>query len=344
MSAPIQRNEIWPVPNSGPTPSSENEEDWTQIAEPRMRKRVQNRLSQRKHRQKSRADFNAIQHENFWKQQAPLETLSPPGLYPLSNNSTPPQFDYDISSPSSYRPASSLETCWDDTIQVESIPQEIFDDSYDDFHTSFPHASSLLEAGNCIPHSNNSGSRTIDPLVDLVSQQQPLPEIKRCISRYTTPHDWELADLNNIYSTDTANAPTYRVTASPTPPEPDLQSPSWQLDDIPAAQNGIILPPQLPRKNELQHSTCSLCGCHEITPLNKTHNFITTSNRVQLRPTILQHSGSELLPSSSPVHSHALPSTLASSSATIDTFLTDGLPLDLAGYSLVLVKKPNTTS
>ncbi|KAF7911813.1 hypothetical protein EAE99_010995 [Botrytis elliptica] len=336
---------MWPVPNSGPTPtpSSENEEDWTQITEPRMRKRVQNRLSQRKHRQKSRADFNATQHENFWKQQAPLERLSPPGLGPLTNNSTPPQFNYNISSPSSYRPPSSREPCWDDTIQVDSIPQEIFDASYDDFDTSFPHATSILEAGNCVPYTNNSGSRAIDPLVDLVSQQQPLPEIKHCISRYTTPHDWELADLNNIYSTNAANAPIYRITASSTPPEPDLQSPSWQLDDIPEAQNSIILPPQLPKKNELEHSACSLCGCHKITPLDKTHSSITAGNKVQLRPTILQHSGSELPSSSSLVHSHALSSTLASSSGTIDTLLTDGLPLDLAGYSLVLVKKPHST-
>ncbi|TGO55089.1 hypothetical protein BOTNAR_0252g00070 [Botryotinia narcissicola] len=216
--------------------------------------------------------------------------------------------------------------------------------SYENHHTSFPHANSLLEAGNCIPCTNNSGSRAIDPLVDLVSQQQPLPEIKRCISRYTTPHDCELADLNNVYSANTANALMYRVTASPTPPEPDLQSPPWQLDDIPAAQNGTILPPQLPRKNEPQHSTCSLCGCQKIASLDKTHNSITTSNKVQLRPTILQHSDSELPSSSSPVHSHAFSSTLASSSAAIDTFLTDGLTIDLAGYSLILVKKPHTTS
>ncbi|KAF7940943.1 uncharacterized protein EAE97_007128 [Botrytis byssoidea] len=115
--------------------------------------------------------------------------------------------------------------------------------SYDNHYTSFHHANSLLEAGNCIPYTNNSGSRAIDPLVDLVSQQQPLPEIKRCISRYTTPHDCELTSLDNIYSANTANAPMYRVTTSRTPPEPDLQSSPWQLDDIPAAQNGTILPP-----------------------------------------------------------------------------------------------------
>ncbi|KAF7946727.1 hypothetical protein EAE96_009712 [Botrytis aclada] len=334
---------MWPVPNSGLTPSSENEEDWTQITEPRMRKRVQNRLSQRKHRQKSRADFNAIQHEIFWKQQIPLEGLSPLGLDPLSNNFTPSQFNYDISTSSSYRPSSSLETCWGDTIQVGSIPQEIFDASYDDCHASFPHASSSLEAGNCIPYTNDSGSQTIDPLVDLVSQQQPLPEIKHSISTYTTPHDWELADLNNICSTDTANAPIYGVIASSTPPDPDFQSPPWQLDSIAAAQNGTILPPQSPRKNELQHSTCSLCGCHKIASPDETHISTKASNKTQLRPTILQHSGSELPSSSSPVHSHALSSTLASSSTTIDTLLTEGLPLDLAGYSLVLVKKPHNT-
>ncbi|THV49896.1 hypothetical protein BGAL_0174g00130 [Botrytis galanthina] len=85
--------------------------------------------------------------------------------------------------------------------------------------------------------------------VVMAAGAQPPPEIKRCISRYTTPHDWELADFNNIYSTNAANAPIYRVATSSTPPEPDFQSPPWQLDDFTAVQNGIIPPPQLPRKN-----------------------------------------------------------------------------------------------
>ncbi|KAF7894870.1 hypothetical protein EAF00_006684 [Botryotinia globosa] len=227
--------------------------------------------------------------------------MSPLWLNSLSNNSIPPQLDHNFSTPLLYRTPSSL------TASHKRYSMLAMTITIIHFHMPVHY----WKQGNCIPYTNNSGSRAIDPLIDL-----------------------ELADLNNIYSTNTANAPIYRVTALPTPPEPDLLSPSWQLDDIPAAQNGTILPPQLPRKNESQHSTCSLCGWQNIASLDKTHNSITTSNK---------HSGSELPFSSSPVHSHALPSTLASSSAAIDTFLTDGPPLYLAGYSLIVVKKPNIT-
>lgn len=38
-----------PMPMPMPSPMSPSDEDWTQVTEPRIRKRIQNRLSQRKH-------------------------------------------------------------------------------------------------------------------------------------------------------------------------------------------------------------------------------------------------------------------------------------------------------